>query len=913
MTPDQWSTVFDLFDAALERPADSRMAWLDNTCDDAFLRDEVLKLLRTDAESGEFLERPAIDVVTEWAEPASPDAKIGHHIGPYQLIRLLGRGGMGRVYLAERNDGQFEQRVAMKLLSRDGYGQQFRHRFLEERQILASLNHPHIARLFDGGMTTDGTPYFAMEYVDGQPIDQYCRSHGCSIRNRLLLFQAVCDAVQYAHQNLIVHRDLKPSNILVTDEGTVKLLDFGIAKLVKSEPAATHQTTTRLRWITPEYASPEQVRGGVITTASDVYQLGVVLYELLTERRPFNVRGKRPSEAERILCTEAPARPSSVASTDAAHTALRGDLDTIVLKALRKEPERRYASVEALVEDVKRYLAGRPVTAQPDTWLYRSRKFVGRHRQGVVMAAIGLLLVIGLGFLYTYQVTQERNRAQLEAQKSARVTTFMTELLQEFDPSASTGGTVSAQAVLDRAVTRLEREMTDQPDVQARLLSKIGQIHQSYGRYDDAQALLTTALERRRHLHGPRHPEVAESLKDVAWLLRVRGDYVSSEAYYRRALTMQRDLLGPRHPDVAASLEGLGLVLHVRGQSDEAEALLREALSQRRQLLPDQHPELAENLSSLANLLYTRFQYDEAERLFREALAIRRAVFGTHLHVAQTLNDLAALLVARDRNAEAEPMYRESLAMRRSLLGDVHPHVAQSLSHLGLLLERRGDYDRAKALVDEALGIRRQHFGERHLSVANSLNLLGWLRHKQGAHAQGATNLRQAITLYRALLGDDHVYVASGLNKLGAIQTAARQFATAEVTLEEALAIVQAQFSMPHPRIADVLSSQGALHMARNQPARAVPRLRQALMIRRDVLGPTHRRTVDVQTRLGACLLSMQRFDEAEALLLESRAVLTRHAPDRPNDLRRVHNHLEALYRAWDRPEQAAAFAEATS
>lgn len=909
MTPDQWTTIFDLFDAALERPADSRAPWLRAMCDDAALRTEVLKLLRADAQGAAFLERPALDVVTEWSDHPAPGTEIGRRIGPYRLVRLLGRGGMGRVYLAERDDGQFEQQVAMKLLSHDGYGRRFRQRFLEERQILASLNHPHIARLFDGGMAADGTPYFAMEYVDGQPIDAYCRRHSDSIRDRLRLFQAVCDAVQYAHQNLIVHRDLKPSNILVTDDGTVKLLDFGIAKLIKPEQSAGHQPTTRLRWLTPDYASPEQVRGEAITTASDVYQLGMVLYTLLAEHRPFNVRDKRPSEVERILCTEAPALPSSVASSDAARTALCGDLDTIVLKALRKEPERRYASVEALVDDIKRHLAGHPVAARPDTWRYRTRKFVGRHHQGVIMATIGLLLLVGFSLFYTIQVTQERNRAQLEAEKSARVTTFMTELLQEFNPSASSGGTLSAQAVLDRAVTRLEREMADQPGVQARLLNQIGQIHQSYGRYDDAQDLLTTALERQQHLYGPRHPEVAKSLKDIAWLLRVRGDYDAAERYYRQALAMQRDLLGPRHPEVAASLEGLGLVLHVKGQADAAERLLRESLELRRQVLPEQHPEIAENLSSLAYLLYTRYQYDEAEQLFREALAIRREVLGTHLHVAQTLNDLAALLVARDRDAEAEPVYRESLAMRQALLGEAHPHVAQSLSHLGLLMERRGDLEQAEDFFQRALTMRRQYSGEKHLAVANSLNMLGWVRFKQQAYDQGEADLRQAIALYRELLGADHIYVASGLNKLGALLTATARYDAAEAAFRDALAIVRARYDAPHPRTAEVLVGLGTLYMHRELPDRAEPLLRDALAIRRDALGGEHRQTVEAQYQLGACLAALQRFEEAEALLLASHDVLVQSSAITTRDaLHRVRSELAALYAAWGHPDQAVPY-----
>lgn len=909
ISPERWPAVADWFDAALERPAGERCAWIRTACEDPDIRAAALRLLRAYQDSDDFLERPALDVVAENAVDVSLDGKARRHVGVYRLIRIIGHGGMGRVYLAERSDGHFEQQVALKLLRREAYSEQFLRSFLDERQILASLNHPHIARLFDGGMTDEGTPYFVMEYVDGEPIDAYCQARDGSIHERLALFQQVGSAVQYAHQNLVVHRDLKPSNILVTDDGTVKLLDFGIARLVDQESPASTPTRTARRWMTPGYASPEQVRGEAISTTSDVYQLGVVLYELLTGERPFNVRDKRPSEVERIICEAVPEPPSSVTGiARARRNALRGDLDTIVLKALRKEPERRYSSVEALVGDLKRHLAGVPVTARPDTWRYRSRKFVRRHRTIVLMAVATFLVTIGLGIVYTYQITQERNRAQQEAQKSARVTAFMTELLQGFDPNTSSGGTISAEAVLDEAVTRLQDELSDQPAVQAQLLRQIGQIHQGYGRYERARALLTQALEQRRALYGANHANVAESMMDMAWLLRVQGEYDAAETYYRRALTLRRKLFGTRHADVAASLEGLGHVRHVQGHPAEAEELLREALRLRRQLLPAQHPELAANLSSLAYVLYTRYQYDEAERLFRKALAIRRATLGTHVHVAETLHGLAAVLVAVQQDEEGETLYRQALAIRRDLLGDTHPQVAQSLSHLALLLERRGEYKQAERHFREALSVRRRHFGDKHVTVANSLNLLGGVHAKQGVFDRGEAELRQAVALYRELLGPDHAYVASGLRKLGALLTAEERYAEAEVAFQDALAIVRARFSVPHPQIANVLVGMGELRLRQGRPNDAEPLLREGHAMRREVLGAENRQTVEAQMQLGACLTALRRFDAAEERLLASLTTIRQDTTMAPAYWHRVREHLAALYTAWERPDQAARY-----
>ena len=516
MDPDRWQQVKALFEAAQKRDPAMRDAFLNKRCaGDPDLLEEVRSLLQAHEAEGP-VER-AMDRMNTSLHQRPSGSFEGWRIGPYKLVDELGHGGMGRVFLAERADGQFDQEVALKLLSIAFPAPEATERFLAERQILATLRHPHIARLLDGGVTEGGQPYFVMERIEGRRIDTYCDAHQLSVRERLRLVLDVCDAVQYAHQKLVVHRDLKPANILVTEEGQVKLLDFGIAKLldpeamrIQTDPA----TRTGQHPMTPDYASPEQVRGADVTTASDVYQLGIVLYELLTGRRPYSVEDQTPSEVERIICEEEPAPPSAAVNRpdDVSRTGsspaelrktLRGDLDTIVMKALRKEPDRRYDSAEQLAGDLRRFLGGHPVSAHPDRWTYRAGKFVRRHRGGVAAAAVIVLLLIGYGVTITWhsQRTQAAlDRAQREAQQSEQVTDFLVGLFERAEPyqaagpAARLGDTLTTRELLDQGAARARRELSDQPEVQATMMHTLGRIYRQRGHHDEAASLLDDAL-----------------------------------------------------------------------------------------------------------------------------------------------------------------------------------------------------------------------------------------------------------------------------------------------------------------------------------------------------------------------------------------------------------------------------------
>ena len=690
---------------------------------------------------------------------------IGDRIGPYRILQPLGVGGMGEVYLAERADEEFRQKVAIKVVHGGSLRRGIQSRFKIERQILAQLDHPNIAHLLDGGTLPDGTAYIAMEYVDGMPIDAYCDAHHLDIAARLRLFQIVCAAVHYAHQNLIVHRDLKPSNILVTSAGVPKLLDFGIAKLLDDGLAVQHtvaMTHADLRMLTPDHASPEQVRGQPITTSSDVYVLGVLLCKLLTGVGPFVISSTRLTDLERVICEKDPPLTSHavsdpVAARDAllarATTAgrlrrtLKGDLDNIVCKAMHKEPERRYGSSQQMASDVQRYLDGKPVIARRDTMSYRSTKFVQRHWLPV-SAATGMIILVFAFAATMYvesqriaterdQAAQARERAELERGRAEEVSTFLVNLFKLSDPEENRGNQVTARELLDSGAQRLQAALKDQPATKSALLATVGAVYDSLGQYQDAVPILQESLNLQPALRDRAH---LDTLLELARARSGAGDPGGAQPALDEALQLALAVFGDTSQETGRALWAYGRLRHKQGRFAEAKAYYARGLSL---LETDQAPatEIASLLDDLAQVYSHEQQWVLAKQTYERALDIDRRVLGEDSpRVATQLHNLAVVAHNMGNLKLAEALYRDSISRQERELGGEHPETSKARGNYGLLLQREGRFDEAEPLLRSAVG----HLGHSREATAELAPAAQVLAVARGAdaptvgHAQGS-------------------------------------------------------------------------------------------------------------------------------------------------------------------------------
>lgn len=811
MDSSRWNRIQELFAAALERPADERAAFLRGECgDDGELFGEVWSLLDADAEAPSLLDGLAIESI-DLPREMSYEGSI---IGPYRVVRLIGSGGMADVYLAERADGQFDQRVALKLIRRGMDSEQILRRFQSERQILARLEHSNIARLLDGGVTPEGLPYFSLEYIAGERIDKYCDARRLSVDARLELFKTVCGAVQYAHNNLIVHRDLKPANVLVTNEGVAKLLDFGIAKVLDDSGNSDRHKLTRTggRVMTPRYASPEQFRGEPVTTATDVYSLGVILYELLTGRGPHVLSSPSDRDLEEAICSTNPDPPSvvvqdrPVTTPDAGNSLptpqevsaarqtqpdhlqrrLSGDLDNICLMALRKAPERRYQSAAQLLDDVQRHLDGLPVLARRDTWVYRTTKFVRRHRASVAIAFAVLIAIAGLTGYYTMRLADERDRAMQESQKARQVTQFLTNLFEISDPSQSKGEVVTAREILDQGALEIDTALAGQPEMQAEMKHVVGRVYVGLGLYREARDILTSSLAIQRMLHGGAHSDISETLYDLASATYELGDYKGADTLYGESLRVRRRFAAD--DSVAAEyLNALAAARRHQGDYDAAESLYTETLALRRSLYGGDHPDIAHTLNHLARLQYNRGNYEAAEPLFRQSLAMRRKFLGDdNPEVAASLAGLSGDLAAMGQYDEAITGYREVIGVFKNRLGEDHPYVGSAIASLARTLLLKGDYDGAEPAYREALTRQRQALPKNHPSIANTLLGLGRVLIAKGELEESETLVREALETRRSSGGAGDRSSAEAAMELGRLMGLKQDFADAETLLKEA-------------------------------------------------------------------------------------------------------------------------------
>ncbi|GAB5536753.1 MAG: hypothetical protein Rubg2KO_30020 [Rubricoccaceae bacterium] len=770
LSHDRWQRIDGLFTEALDCQPDERTAFLRAACgDDPALYTAVASLVeradRAELDLGESATDYAAPLLEAGlAEEAALELAEGTRIGPYRVIRPLGRGGMGVVYLAERADGTFEKQVALKLVKRGMDTDAVLRRFHRERQILASLDHPGIARLLDAGATDDGRPYLVMEAVAGEPITAYAEHRQLDVDARLDLFAQVCTAAAYAHRRLVVHRDLKPSNVLVTDDGRAKLLDFGIARLLDPDSDALATQLGSARPLTPAYAAPEQLRGEIATTAADVYALGGMLYELVT--------GERPASSLKP--------PSAVAGT-ARIRRLQGDLDTICLKALRQDPEARYSSVNAMLDDIQRERAGLPIQARPASTGYRVWKFVRRHPRGVWLTLVGLAMLIGAGLFHTVRVNAERDRAELEANKAAAVSSFLVDLLQDSNPNHAPGGSATVREALDEGAARVRTDLRDQPALQAQVLTTMGEVYYGLGLYGQAAQHVEDALAIQRDLYAEPHLAIAASLRQLGGIRQAQSRPPDAYGLCEEALRIHRTLLGSTHAEVAASLQCTGMALRWLDREQDAEQMLREAVAIRRQDAPSL--ELAQTLTHLGHLLRSA-RPAEADTLYREALDLRRQLVGNeHPYIADALINVAGAAMRQGRYTEAERYFTDGLAMRRRTQGEDHPEIGVDLGGLARVYRETGDVEAAEQTHREAIAHLNRTLGSNHEEVIVNLYALTRLLLADGRPAEAESTAREALAGRQALHPTGEWLIAEAESLLGATLMAQGRTAEAEPLL----------------------------------------------------------------------------------------------------------------------------------
>ncbi|MBV8552552.1 MAG: serine/threonine protein kinase [Acidobacteriaceae bacterium] len=912
---ERWQQVDSLFQRSLEVDPSKRTAFLNEACrDDLELRNAVERWLAHDDKPLGLLKTPVEEAARELTF-------IGRRIGSYVLLRVLGEGGMGRVFLAARADQQYQQFVAIKLMHAALWqSETMLQRFQRERQILANLSHPNIARLLDGGMTSDGSPYLVMEYVDGTPIGEYCRQKSPSTKAKLEIFRKVCLAVEYAHKNLVVHRDIKPANVLVNEEGTPKLLDFGIAKLLDpdNEGQMLPKTRPTERLMTPEYASPEQLTGEPITTATDVYGLGVLLYELLAGEHPFAEQTANPVEMARQICEVDPRPPSAVAvrSPERAYSEVRelkGDLDHIVLMTMRKEPERRYSSAAELAADVSAYLNGYPVIACSNSWGYRARKFARRHLAALLTAgAFVFVLIMAAGVSIRQSIRANREAAMAQAVNNFLQNDLLAQAsaASQSRPRTKPDPHLEVRTALDRAAVRVAGKFDRQPEVEAAVRNTIGQAYMDLGLYPKARVQLQRALELNRRALGIENPNTLKTVSYLGRIALLQGKYSEAEALTRQALEGQRRVLGPENPDTLRSMNNLATVYGEAGKYAQAEALHSEILEIDRRVLGPENPDTLRSMYTLGLVYLDQDKYPQAKALYSQLLDIQRRVLGPeHPDTLSSMTNLATSYWYQGKYAQAEALYGQTLQIDRRVLGAEHPNTLTSMSNLALVYESQGKYAQADVLYNQTVEIERRVLGAEHPNTLRSVNSLANVYGDEGKYAQAEALHIQLLEIERRVLGAEHPNTLDALSDFALMYQRQGKYALAETYAAQTLAARRHALGSEDANTIASAADLALAYVSQRKFAESEPLAREAFDFDRKT-SPDDWQRFRAESLLGASLAGEKNYAEAEPLLVEGYLgmLARKNRIDVPDwyHLDRAREWIVQLYASWGKPAKAA-------
>lgn len=816
MDKDHWKRITAIVDEVLQAESPStKKEIIEERCkNDEKLKDEVKKLLNSIEDSTGYWtslfqsNQLFIGEITENYEEVSnshflkkatrpPDIEdeIPSQVGLYQIEKRIGYGGMGEVFLASRIDEKFNQNVALKLMRHGVSSNDQARRFEQERTILSSLNHSNIARLLDGGISNDGRSYYVMEFVDGIPITEYCQIHQCNLDERLQLFKQVCRAVQYAHSNFIVHRDLKPDNLLVNSDGIIKILDFGIAKMIDDslDEQSLLQTSSGFRMLSLKYAAPEQITLDPITTATDVYSLGTLLFELVTGTQPLNLKNRPLQETEYIIRHTEPAKPSSVSADW--KTELKGDLDAIILKALRKESTDRYDSAQSMLDDIERFEKSLPVTARHDSVIYRSRKFMKRNSLALSFIAFIFVLIIGFTLFYTQRISEEKRFAELQAQKAEQVTSFLMDMFEASSPTQSGGEVVTSKDMLVRAESEAEK-LEGYPEIKAQMYEVIGEIYRRLGQYDKSETLLRESISIRQNIYGNYNAETVGVFDKLGLLLINRGEFFAADSLLSLALYIRENQIHSTGPEMAETLSNLAYAKRRVGDTVKAEQLYRRSLDIREKTLGPDHPLTIENMNSLGVVLHYKAKYRETETLFREILERREHLLAPiHPDVAISQNSLGALLMNLGNYHEADSLLNRALTVRRKLYGNDHPFVALTLNNLAISSMEQGKLSQAIDYVNEAYRIRLKQLGHNHTNTAISKFTIAQLMLETNRPDSALKLYEEAYQTFYNNLSPDHSLTARTMVGIGTAYLAKNEIEKAKPYFEEGYKKVEAVHS----------------------------------------------------------------------------------------------------------------------